>query len=44
MDNNPILLEVRNLRKYFPLTKGLLRKVVGTVKAVDDINFAISRG
>jgi peptide/nickel transport system ATP-binding protein len=45
MDNNsPTLLEVRNLRKYFPLTKGLLRKVVGTVKAVDDVNFAISRG
>jgi len=44
MDNNPTLLEVRNLRKYFPLAKGLLRKVVGTVKAVDDVNFAISRG
>jgi peptide/nickel transport system ATP-binding protein len=42
--SSPTLLEVRNLRKYFPLTKGLLRKVVGTVKAVDDVNFAISRG
>ncbi|MBM4460386.1 MAG: ATP-binding cassette domain-containing protein [Chloroflexi bacterium] len=44
MDNSQTLLEVRNLRKYFPLTKGLLRKVVGTVKAVDDVSFTISRG
>jgi peptide/nickel transport system ATP-binding protein len=44
MDSGSPLLEVRNLRKYFPLTKGLLRKVVGTVKAVDDVSFAISRG
>ena len=42
--SSPTLLEVRNLRKYFPLTKGLLRKVVGTVKAVDDVNFVIGRG
>jgi peptide/nickel transport system ATP-binding protein len=44
MESSPTLLEVRSLRKYFPLTKGLLRKVVGTVKAVDDVSFSISRG
>ena len=38
------LLEVRNLRKYFPLTKGFMRKVVGTVKAVDGLNLGIKEG
>jgi peptide/nickel transport system ATP-binding protein/oligopeptide transport system ATP-binding protein len=37
------LLEVKGLRKYFPVTKGLLAKTVGWVKAVDDISFAIKR-
>jgi peptide/nickel transport system ATP-binding protein len=44
MDTKPALLEVCDLRKYFPLTKGLLRKVVGTVKAVDDVNFTVYQG
>lgn len=35
------LLEVRNLKKYFPITKGLLSRVVGQVKAVDDVSFTI---
>ena len=44
MDANQPVLEVVHLQKYFPLQKGLLRKVVGTVKAVDDVNFTIHQG
>jgi oligopeptide/dipeptide ABC transporter ATP-binding protein len=39
-----ILLEVRNLKKYFPLQKGLLRRVVAHAKAVDGISFSIKKG
>ncbi|MGE3911727.1 MAG: ATP-binding cassette domain-containing protein, partial [Chloroflexota bacterium] len=35
------LLQVDNLRKYFPITKGLFRKQIGEVKAVDDVSFTI---
>jgi oligopeptide transport system ATP-binding protein len=38
------LLEVRDLRKYFPVKRGLLGRVVANVKAVDGVSFAISRG
>ena len=38
------LLEVRGLRKYFPLAKGLLRRVTGYVRAVDDVSFTIQEG
>ncbi|HLQ63325.1 MAG TPA: ATP-binding cassette domain-containing protein, partial [bacterium] len=38
------LLEVRGLRKYFPIHKGFLRKLVGQVRAVDDVSFSIERG
>lgn len=38
------LLEVNNLKKYFPVTAGLFSKVVGQVKAVDDVSFTINAG
>lgn len=38
------LLEVRHLKKYFPIKSTFLRKVIGNVKAVDDISFTIKRG
>lgn len=38
------LLEVKNLKVHFPITKGLLRRVVGHVKAVDDISFTVYEG
>jgi peptide/nickel transport system ATP-binding protein len=38
------LLEVRGLRKFFPIRRGLLRKVVGQVRAVDDVSFELRRG
>ncbi len=42
--SNSRLLEVRGLKKYFPIEAGLLRRVVGQVRAVDDVSFGISRG
>jgi peptide/nickel transport system ATP-binding protein len=41
---NPILMEVRNLKKYFPIQRGFFRQVVGHVKAVDGVNFFIREG
>lgn len=38
------LLEVENLKKYFPINKGILSKQVGAVKAVDDVSFAVNEG
>ena len=38
------LIEVRNLKKYFPIRSGLFGRVVGQVKAVDDVSFTIKRG
>jgi peptide/nickel transport system ATP-binding protein len=39
-----ILLEVKGLKKHFPIHGGILRRVVGQVKAVDGINFYINKG
>ena len=38
------VIEVRNLKQYFPIKAGLLQRVVGHVKAVDGVNFKIMRG
>lgn len=38
------LLEVRGLKKYFPIYKGLMRKVVNNVRAVDDVSFFVREG
>jgi len=39
-----ILLEVRDLKKYFPIKGGMMNRTVGQVKAVDGISFKIKRG
>lgn len=38
------LLEVENLKKYFPITGGVFQRTVGNVKAVDDVSFTINKG
>jgi len=38
------LLEVQNLKKHFPITKGLFRRTVGHVKAVDGVDLRIFEG
>ncbi|WP_075980258.1 ABC transporter ATP-binding protein [Bacillus massilinigeriensis] len=39
-----VLLEVNQLKKYFPITGGLLGKRVGEVKAVDNVSFYVKKG
>ena len=39
-----VLLDVSNLKKYFPMVSGILRKKIGDVKAVDDVSFQIRKG
>jgi peptide/nickel transport system ATP-binding protein len=39
-----VLLEVKNLKKYFPIKQGFLRRSAGTVKAVDGVNLHILQG
>ena len=42
--SNDNLLVLSNVKKHYPITKGLMRHVVGTVKAVDGIDLSIRRG
>ena len=39
-----MLLEVKNLKKYYPIQRGLLRRVVAHVKAVDGIDLTLKEG
>ncbi len=42
MDN--VILEVDNLGKYFPVTRGFWKEIVGHVKAVDKVSFYVEEG
>ncbi len=42
--NKPVILEVDNLKKYFPIQKGFFKRVVGQVRAVDGVSFFINEG
>lgn len=39
--NNNIILEVKNLRQWFPIHRGIFQRVVGHTKAVDGVSFAL---
>ena len=39
-----ILLEVAEIKKHFPVTRGVFKKVIGHVKAVDGVSFTIKEG
>ncbi len=41
---NGTILEVESLKKWFPIKRGLLQRVVGQVRAVDDVTFSIAKG
>src|ERR1041384_6006383 len=43
-DARPPVLEVKNLKKHFPIKKGLLRRTAGYVYAVDGVTLAIRAG
>jgi len=44
-DTTKPLVEIRNLKKYFPVTEGIvIQKTVAEVKAIDDISFKILKG
>ncbi len=42
--NKKILLNVKNMKKYYPVRSGLLQRVTGWVKAVDDVSFHVYEG
>jgi peptide/nickel transport system ATP-binding protein len=42
--DDKVILDVKQLKKYFPITGGILRHVVGYVKAVDDVDFFVREG
>ena len=44
MENKEVLLSLKGVKTYFPVRKGLLRKVVGQVKAVDGVDLDVYRG
>ena len=44
LSNSDVLLEVRNLQKYFPIRHGFLSNKIKNVQAVDGVSFAIKRG
>lgn len=44
MDTIKNILEVKNLKKYFPMKKGVFKRTVGYVKAIDGISFSIKKG
>ena len=39
-----VIIEVRKLKRYFPIRGGLLQRKVATVQAVDEVSFDVRRG
>ncbi|MDK2980669.1 MAG: peptide/nickel transport system ATP-binding protein [Chloroflexota bacterium] len=44
MSNQENILEVKNLKMYFPIKRGVIQRVVGHVHAVDDVSFEVHKG
>lgn len=42
--NGNVLLSVQNLKKYFPIKSGVLRRHIGDIRAVDDVSFDVKQG
>ncbi len=42
--NNDTILDVQGLTKHFPVRRGILRRVVGQIRAVEDLSFTVRRG
>ena len=44
-NSNETLVEINNLKMYFPITQGIIfQRHVGDIKAVDNVSFDIKRG
>ena len=43
-EGTPIVMEARSLRVWFPIKRGIFKRTVGYIKAVDDISFSITKG
>jgi peptide/nickel transport system ATP-binding protein len=43
-EEKAVLLDVKGLKKFFPIRRGFLQKVVGHVRAVDDVDFFLKQG
>ena len=43
-ESSRVLLEVKEMKKYFPIEKGFLRRIAGFVRAVDNVNLYINEG
>jgi oligopeptide/dipeptide ABC transporter ATP-binding protein len=43
VQQNKNLLEIKNLKMYFPITRGVFHRKVGDIKAVDDVSFSIRK-
>ena len=44
MEEKVALLEIHNLKKYFPLRKGIVSRTIGWVRAVDGVSFTLDQG
>lgn len=44
VNDEDYVIEVKDLKKYFPIKSGFLKKTIGNVKAVDGVSFKIKRG
>ncbi|MEI3607285.1 dipeptide ABC transporter ATP-binding protein [Pseudogracilibacillus sp. SE30717A] len=40
----PVILQAKNIKKYFPIKGGILKRTIGQLKAVDDISFSVYEG
>ncbi|GAH48330.1 unnamed protein product, partial [marine sediment metagenome] len=44
MRNGKVLLDVKGIKKYFPIQSGFFKKTTGFIKAVDNVNLFICEG
>ena len=44
MSENGALVEIKNVKKYFPIRKGVLQREVARVHAVDDVTLSVRKG
>lgn len=43
-DTDEVLVQVKNIKKYFPIKGGVLKRDIGHVKAVDDVSLKVKKG